>query len=64
MIALRPCFMTLALFGAGQLFQFPMQLLDLPTHSILVLNGGRCERALRMIGKHLLNVAVCGNYLE
>jgi len=41
-----------------------MQLLDLPTNGILLLNsvGGRIMRWL--IGKHPVNVAMCGNYLE
>ena len=43
MVALGTSFAALAFLGPHELLEFPMQLLDLPTHGVLVLNVVRSE---------------------
>src|SRR5258706_4844884 len=58
---------TLAFFAPCQLLQFPMQLLDLPTHIALwthialCLNHLRCLCLVWVVGNNPFNVTVCGN---
>lgn len=62
--ALGTGFATLAFFAPCQLLQFPMQLLDLPTHIAPCLNHLRCLCLVWIVGNNPLNVTVCGTYLE
>src|SRR5437667_7974214 len=65
MIALRSSLAALARLSACKLLQFPVKLLDLPTHLILLLNRVRRRLVWAVsVCDHPLNVAVCGNYLE
>jgi hypothetical protein len=78
-IALGTSFAALALLGSDELLEFPMQLLDLPTHGVLVLNVVQSELSVGItllilivwvvlieitISDDPLNVAVRGDHLE
>jgi len=58
MMALGARLATFTFFATRQLLQFAVQLLDLPAPGLLVLNGGRGERAWRLIRNHPLNAVL------
>lgn len=64
MVPLRACTAALALFATRQLFEFPVQFLDLPAHVIRVLNNVCGQSLIGAIRDHSVNVAVGGNQLE
>ena len=64
MVALRPCLAALALFRAGQLFDFAVGLLDLPAHVVRFFGGLRGQVFIKIIGNEPVNVAVCGDQPE
>ncbi len=76
MISLGTSLSALAFLSSDELLEFPMQLLDLPTHGVLVLNVVRSEPSVWItvgilivlieitIGDDPLNVAVFGDHLE
>ncbi len=63
-VALGTLLATLTFLAAGELFQFAMQLLDVPAHVIRVLDDLSGHRAAEIIGNDPVNVTVWGNYLE
>ncbi len=64
MVALRPCLTALALFRSGQLFDFTVELLDLPAHVVRLFGDLRGQVVIKIIGYEPVNVAVCGDQLE
>ena len=75
MIALDPSFATLALFQTGDLFAFPMQLLDFPAEATQLLSGlGGVlswiigHDPIRAVGRHLnpetLHLVLFGKALD
>ncbi len=64
MIPLRPLLPALTLFTAGELFKFPMKLLNLPTHVVRLLSDLRGTGRVQVVGDDPVNVAVCGYQLE
>ena len=76
MVALGAGGAALAFLSPDELLEFPMQLLDLPAHGVLVLNDVRGEPSVSItlrllvvwfqvtVGDDPLNVAVWGDQLE
>lgn len=71
MITLRTCITALAFFTASELFEFAVQLFDLPAQGILLVHILRSDRTLVVafarvgaIGNQPVNVAVWGHNLE
>src|SRR5579872_6967785 len=63
MVTLRTRLTTLTLFGASELLEFTVKLLNRPALVGLGLNGLRVD-GVWTIGDNPVNVAVCGDYLE
>ena len=63
MVTLRTSLTTLTLFGASELLEFTVKLLNRPALGIAVSNSQSVD-GVWSVGHNPVNVAVCGDYLE